>query len=220
MNFTYTESPIPAAANFLAKTLAPKLTAGQKVLWLLSGGSSLDIAIATERLLAGLNLSNLSISLTDERYGPIGHPDENWQMLLESGLSSPGANLYRPLNGTQRAQAAEAFNAWLEAELQATDYKIGIFGMGPDGHTAGIKPHSPAVWSPNLVADFVADDFERITITPAAIKKLDAAVVQISGQNKVEQLNNLLDCDLTLDNQPAQILKAIPNLTIFSDIKR
>jgi 6-phosphogluconolactonase/glucosamine-6-phosphate isomerase/deaminase len=95
-----------------------------------------------------------------------------------------------------------------------------IFGMGPDGHTAGIKPHSPAVWSPNLVADFVADDFERITITPAAIKKLDAAVVQISGQNKVEQLNNLLDCDLTLDNQPAQILKAIPNLTIFSDIKR
>ena len=219
MNYIYTQNPVDSAADTLTATLRQRLKNGERVLWLLSGGSSLDIATKVSQNLADLELSKLSVSLTDERYGPIGHSDENWQMLLDHGLNLPGADLYRPLNGLDRKHAAIDFNDWLSNKLANSDYRIGIFGMGSDGHTSGIKPGSPAVESSDLVTEFTGDDFERITTTPAAISQLDEAVVQISGQNKAEQLNRLLDKDLAISVQPAQALKTIPLVNIYTDIK-
>lgn len=219
MRYRFTETPVETASEVLLRILEREILSGKKILWLLSGGSSLDIAVRVSQNLKGMYLGDLTVSMTDERYGLPGHKDENWQQLLDAGLSLPGANLYRPLNGKSRINTTIDFNKWLESALDEAEYKIGIFGMGEDGHTAGISPGTKAVSSRELAAEFTGHDFERITITPTTVAQMDEAIIQISGQNKAQQLHKLLGSELSLDEQPAQILKSIPQATIYTDIK-
>ena len=54
-------------------------------------------------------------------------------------------------------------------------------------------------------------------MTPKTIKLLDEGFVYMIGENKWPVIDDLKEKDLPLDTQPAQILKQIPLLTIFSD---
>ncbi len=220
MKYIYTDTPIEKAAQFTADKLIEHLTNGEHVLLLLSGGSGSAIAIAVNKLLADTDLSKLVVSMTDERYGDIGHPDENWQQLLDAGLNLPGATLYRPLIGTDIESTTDAFNNWLFDQFQSVDYSFGIFGMGPDGHTAGIKPASAAVVSAQLASHFKGSDFDRITITFPAIQKISEAVIQASGVDKRQAISDLINKDIPLDIQPAQILKTIPKSILYTNNKR
>ena len=55
-----------------------------------------------------------------------------------------------------------------------------------------------------------------MTTTPAALARLDEAVVYALGESKWPVIDQLED-DLPLNDQPAQALKQIPKLTIFND---
>lgn len=220
MKYIYTKTPIEKAATFTAGKIINHLDKGERVLWLLSGGSSLLIAIETSKKLAGINLSRLFVTMTDERYGEIGHSNENWQHLINAGLDLPGANLYRPLIGKNIEQTTEKFNDWLADKLQNTDYKFGIFGIGNDGHTAGIKPRSTAVTSTNLATFLIGDDFERITITFNTIMQIDEGVIQVSGKDKKSVIKDITNKTLPLHDQPAQILKIIPGIVLYTNNPR
>lgn len=220
MKYIYTSSPIERAASDLAKILRQHLSKGESILWLLSGGSSIPIATGASKQLAGLDLSNLYVSLTDERYGKPGHIEENWQQLLDGGLNLPGANLYRPLVGRDIQKTTQMFDAWLKEQFKKVDYKIGIFGLGTDGHTCGIKPESTAISATNLATSFLGDDFERITITFPAMRQVDEAIIQASGGGKRGIISDLIYKDFPLAEQPAQILKVIPRSTIYTNLKK
>lgn len=208
------------AASALATSITTKLKHGKRVLWLLSGGSGIDVAIKTQGLLsADLDLTNLYVSLTDERFGDLNHADENWSQLIAAGLSLPGAHLYRPLLGQDIATTTQLFNNWLGEQFSAADYKIGIFGMGADSHTAGIKPGSQPEDMQDYAYCFKADDFERITISTLAIKRLDEAVIQASGGDKLDAIKQLLNNDYPIDIRPAQILKSVKLSSLYTDQK-
>lgn len=220
MKYIYTLTPIDEAAKNLAKLLKKHLLADKRVLWLLSGGSSIPIAVKASQELKGVDLSKLYASLTDERYGKIGHIEENWKQLLDEGLELPGATLYRPLIGRDILKTNAAFRSWLKEQLTSADYRIGIFGLGADGHTCGIKPGSTAVSSADLATSFLGNDYERITITFPTIKQIDEAIIQASGSVKRGIISDLFNKDLPLKEQPAQILKIIPKSTIYTDVKQ
>jgi 6-phosphogluconolactonase/glucosamine-6-phosphate isomerase/deaminase len=156
--------------------------------------------------------------LTDERYGPVGHPDANWLQLEQAGFGLQGARLVPVLTGQERSATAAQFDQVLATLFAEHDLKIGLFGIGADGHIAGALPGSPAVGNPNLVADYEAGPFERITITPRAIAQLDEAVVYVMGEAKWPILDQL-DISLPLDEQPAQVLKSLPTVTVYNDYK-
>lgn len=216
LSFIFSISPEPAA-QYLAKHIAARLTAGQNVLWLISGGSSLAIAAATASRLAGQDLANLTVSLIDERYGQPGHPDSNWYQFEQTGAKLPGATLHPVLTGKNQADTAGEFADFLEIQLKTADYRLGLLGIGPDGHTAGILPHSPAVTTTtNLTCAYEGPDYKRITITPTALARLDEAVVYANGSSKWPVLDQL-ETNLPPAAQPAQLLKVIPKLTIFTD---
>lgn len=219
MEYVYSNKPIEVAAHDLSETIREHLDIDDSVLLLLSGGSSIQIATIISRELSGCNLSNLAISLTDERYGKPGHHDENWQQLVDEGLNLPGATLYRPLQGNNIIQTVSDFENWLQDQLDHTGYKIGIFGIGTDGHTAGIKPESPATKTTGLASSFQGDDYQRVTMSFNAIRQLDEAVVQVSGQDKRQVLSDFIHKDMPLSRQPAQILKEVPKVTIYSNLK-
>ena len=218
MNVVQTSTPISDAARDVANKIVTHLETGETVLWLLSGGSSAKVALQAAELLHDYNLDDLLVTLTDERYGPVGHGDENWRQLLDAGLSLPGAKLYRPLTGDSRPVTASKFETWLRQAMDASDYTIGIFGIGSDGHTAGIKPKSTATQLNGLVADFKGEDFERITMTFPAIRCVDEIIIQASGDDKLPVLRRLQLPDQNLASFPAAILKSIADVSLYSDL--
>jgi 6-phosphogluconolactonase/glucosamine-6-phosphate isomerase/deaminase len=219
MVYTPSDDPITAAAEHLASVIKDHLVRGERVLWLLSGGSGIKVVLKTARLLSGVDLSNLSATLSDERYGLVDHQNENWKQLLDGGFQLPGSTLYRPLINKDRSTTADEFGAWIKRQVAVSDYKIGLFGIGSDGHTAGIKPHSVAVNATEWASHYIGDDFERVTVTPFAVSQLDEAVIQASGIDKTSTLKQLLHDTIEIIDQPAQILKSIPKCTLYTDNK-
>lgn len=227
MDFTIKTTSRPEdAGEFLASTILKRLELGKKVLFLISGGSAIPVVLKTADILResanknqSKNLQNLTITLADERYGEIDHPDSNWRQLTEKGFNLPEAKIIYVLTGDDMETTAEKWNEALKQELEKADYRIGLFGIGADGHTAGILPESPAVLSDSFAHGYTTSQFSRITMTGKAIEKLDEAVAWVQGENKWGVIESLAkNADINL--QPAQILKKVPLLTIFTDYKK
>lgn len=210
-------SDIQPVVDYIAQNLQRHLAAGEKVVWLLPGGSAIETAAAVSERLSGTDLQNLTVSLSDERYGPVGHADSNWQQLQTAGLSLPGAHLLPVLTGQDITLTAQAWQAGLQQALDVSDYRLAFLGIGPDGHTAGILPNSPAVAATDLVAVYDDGQYQRITTTPTALTRFDEAVVLARGEARREALQNL-QADKPLAEQPAQLLKSLPRCIIFNDV--
>lgn len=211
-------TPEPVA-DFTAEKLNDKLSANKKVLWLVSGGSAIDIAVQVSKLLGSNNLHNLYVTLTDERYGPVGHADSNWQQLLEAGFDLPKAKLFPVLIGQDLQATTDNYAKNIEDALDQADYSLGLFGMGRDGHTAGMLPHSPASLEQQKPAiQYKGSDFQRVTITSAVINRLDTAVLYAVGEEKALALLRL-KTDVDVADQPAQALKRVKEFYVFTDNK-
>ncbi|HEY2004041.1 MAG TPA: 6-phosphogluconolactonase [Candidatus Saccharimonadia bacterium] len=214
--FIKISSPQPLV-KYLADTIGTHLRAGERVLWEVSGGSAVAVEVEVAAALGGTPLEHLTVTLTDERPGPVGHPDSNWFQLARAGFKLPGARLLPVLTGSDIAADTAAFADVLAHELAAGGYHLGLFGIGPDGHTAGL-PAQNAPDHVELAAYYEAGDFRRISSTPAAIARLDEAVVYAVGESKHPQLERLSQ-QLPYTEQSAQALKQAPSLAIFNDYK-
>jgi 6-phosphogluconolactonase/glucosamine-6-phosphate isomerase/deaminase len=206
-------------ADFIASAVLSQLKLNKKVLLFVTGGSSIIVCIKVSEILREHPHQNLTVMLTDERYGEVNHADSNWGKLIKGGFSLPEAKLIPILTGEDHATATKEFNENLEREFKNADYKIGIFGVGPDGHTAGILPGSSACHSQDLGCGYDSEIFSRITMTFKAILKLDEVIAWIQGENKWGVIKDLEEKDIELEKQPAQILEKVPSLTIFTDYK-
>lgn len=218
MKYIYTLSRTDVA-DALAQTIKEHLNADERVLWLLSGGSALATAVLVADQLSGTDTSKLAVSLVDERYGPLGHANENWQQLLDAGFTLPTAELYRPLVGKDRAVTTQAFSQWLQAHITGADYSVGLFGIGADGHTAGIKPGTLSTVASGWATDYESTDYERVTMTFEAIEHLSEGMIQAIGPDKAEVIAQLLHQDIARTEQPAQVLKSLKKSTLFTDYK-
>lgn len=216
LNYT-TDSEVPAA--YLARQIRGQLAMGSRVLWLVPGGSGVAVAAIAARILteSGTSLAGLTVTLTDERYGPVGHSDSNFAALELSGFTLAGATLIPVLIGAPRTETTTAFSEVLEKVFAISQYCIGLFGIGSDGHTAGMLPRSTATKSKSLVSAYSAGIFERITITPRAINLLNEAVVYALGKEKWNTIATLLATNTAVVDQPAQALKQVPHTMFFSD---
>lgn len=214
-----TTTRIEDAASFVASSILDKLKSGKHVLFFVTGGSSISVGVKIAELLRNYPHKNLTVALTDERYGPVEHINSNLFQLIQQGFNLPQAKIIPILTGKDRATEIKNFNEILNEEFIIAEYKIGLFGLGRDGHTAGILPDSKAVYSEDLVFGYSAPVFSRITITPKAIEKLDEAVVWAQGEDKWDVLKSF-QTNIDIIKQPAQVLKKIPLLTIFTDYKK
>ena len=223
-------------ADFVASSILNQLNSNKRVLFFVTGGSSIMVGVRVAELLQNYPHHNLTVMLTDERYGSVGHRDSNWQQLLDKGFILPQAKLIPVLFGDDKKNTVEKFDQNLVKEFEKAEYKIGLFGVGADGHTAGILPESEAILSLHLACGYDTPTFSRITITPKGIEKLNEAVVWMQGEKKWSVLENLnkniparpndegaslltkgWQAGGDIIKQPAQIFKKVPLLTIFTD---
>ncbi len=236
MRFIRTDSTAPVR-DALAQRIGDRLQNDMPVLFLVSGGSTAAIAIETCDALKIRFASRpdvlrrlLTVSLIDERFGYEGHPDSNWRLLLEKGFHSEDLITMPVLENSTGTEAeldvaTIRFDTFLaKAADQSAQGKLfiaGLFGIGTDGHTAGILPESPPskplVTEPELyAAGYKSVLFPRITITPAFFPHISFAAVYAAGSAKWPILAEL-ETEKPVRVQPAQLLKLPKETLIFSD---
>lgn len=202
----------------LSNRLQQELSAGKRVLWFFSGGSSIPLAAQVMSGLAAELTAKLVVMPIDERYGPVGHEDSNVQQLLNTEFDARQGKLVPVLDGSPAKEAAKHFAENLERYLSECDIAIGQLGMGPDGHISGILPHTSAVTANRLAYYYHGTDGrERITTTLPMLRRLDAIYLFAYGDNKRQQLLDLRDKALPINDQPAQMLKEMSDATVYND---
>ena len=204
-------------ARFISERIIESLEKYKEVFWFVTGGSSIEIISLASLQIAQNPHKNLTITLTDERYGAKNHDNSNWSQLLKSGFNLPDAKIIPVLSDQDPLTTPEKFNNSLKEMFNKENYKIGVFGIGADGHTAGILPQSIAVNSEEYACYYETPKFNRITMTPKAISLLNEGIVFMKGEEKWPVVEDLLNKNTAIAEQPAQILKTLPKLTIFTD---
>ncbi|HVC36530.1 MAG TPA: 6-phosphogluconolactonase [Candidatus Dormibacteraeota bacterium] len=216
MRFLKTVSRQPAI-DALSQRLIKELGT-KKVLWVVSGGSNIAASVAIIRLIPEKLTANLTILLADERYGEPGHHHSNFRQLNDAGFESHQATMLHPL--AEGLNLQETVNRYQELVARAFEHAniiIGQLGIGTDGHIAGILPHSPAVEADGLITSYQTIPYSRLTLTFSALRQLDAVYVLAFGENKLTTLHKLEVEDLSLAEQPSQILKQLKEAYIFND---
>jgi 6-phosphogluconolactonase/glucosamine-6-phosphate isomerase/deaminase len=208
----------------LYERINTELRRGKRVVWLLSGGSNIPLAVAAMQQIQEELTPKLTIIPMDERYGPVGHTDSNIRQLFDAGFDPKQAMFIPVLRGVPLTDTINLFARHLRQPLDhrnkypESNIIIGQFGVGPDGHTAGILPHSPAAEETTALAvGYQASDFMRITLTFSVLRQVDVAFGFAYGPVKRAALQQLRDSNLLLVDQPAQILKVIPEACVYND---
>jgi 6-phosphogluconolactonase/glucosamine-6-phosphate isomerase/deaminase len=204
------------AENTLCDALIEATRFGKKVLFLLPGGSSAGIGANVWGKLPVESQALITISLTDERFGPVGHPDSNWLLLQKLGLDLSDERHIPVLQNLETKD--ETATAWAEKLGQTTDVAdsvVALFGIGTDHHIAGIKPKSPAVYETEaLTSAYQGEDFERVTITPVVFNKITHGFIYAEGPVKAEAIKSL-DNEQDYTQSPDELIKRCTSFMIY-----
>lgn len=159
----------------------------------LSGGSTPK---ALYEALANQNLpwSKIYVFWGDERYVPPDHPDSNQGMARRAWLDKvdiPAGNIYAmptdagdPMRDAQKyeGQICEFFQV-SSGEIPTLD--VVLLGMGDDGHTASLFPHTEALQvRDRSIAVGNKDGQPRLTFTVPLINQARNVIFIVAGANK------------------------------------
>lgn len=203
----------------LTQCIARRLSDNKKVLWLVSGGSNIPASVEVMHNVPADLSQNLTVSLIDERYGEESHADSNWAKLMAAGFDIKQGKLLPVLQkGLSFEKTLERFEAIISDGRSSSQTIVAQLGIGEDGHIAGILPDSPAALEKtDLVSGYQSQPFLRLTATFAALKQVDIAYAFAFGSNKHSALSDLQTKKIPPIKQPAQILKQVPKVCIYSD---
>jgi 6-phosphogluconolactonase/glucosamine-6-phosphate isomerase/deaminase len=210
------------AVHAIAKHIIDSLAAGKRVLWLVSGGSNVQLEVEIMTLVrkdAKDFLTSLTIMPMDERYGVPDHQDSNTQALRAAGFN-PGKAVWLDILARDMPlqEAVTFYTETAAAAFANAQTVIGQFGMGEDGHVAGILPGSPACDNDaSTIAGYEWSDYQRLTLTPDALRQVNVAFVVAFGSSKKKALQRLQKNNEPLSRLPAQLLYDIPDAYIYND---
>ncbi len=203
-------------------------------LLLLSGGSALSVV---ERLSVWDDMKGLTIVALDERFDPTNRESNLAHIAGTTWFSRATANgasaidtgtLPVDTSETLAERFSQALAAWRMAH--PTGIIVGLFGMGDDGHTAGIFPlpedertFTERFQGERAVVAYRAPDTVknpfRITVTLSYIRSFARGFAYLCGENKRKKLDQLRRNEpLPLSVFPAGILKELPMVSIATDI--
>lgn len=134
----------------------------------------------------------------DERPVPETDPESNYHMAMEAGFKSlpiPKKQIYRMCAEENIEQNALAYEKKIREVLKGRGFDFILLGMGEDGHTASLFPHTGALHvKEHLVFanDVPQLNSYRMTLTYPCINSASASVIFILGASKKEVVAKVL----------------------------
>ena len=190
----------------------------------ISGGSTPK---ATFKLLADpaqpyraqMPWERLEIYWVDERCVPPDHPDSNYRMTKENLLDHvpiPASQVHRMRGELPPEEAAAKYESELRNSFRLEGAQSPVFdllalGMGDDGHTASLFPHTGAIHEMMrlAVANHVPQQEHswRITLTWPVIIEAREIFFLIGGKAKAEPLHKVLQGPYDPETFPSQLIQ-------------
>jgi 6-phosphogluconolactonase len=181
----------------------------------LSGGSTpkpLYAALALEPL----PWSKIHIFWGDERYVPADHPDSNQLMARQAWLDKvemPAANIH-PMHtqGGDPQQDAQRHETELREFFQQPEgfpcFDIILLGMGDDGHTASLFPHTDALAvGDRLITVGNKDGQPRLTFSVPLINQANHVIFVVAGASKRPALKEIFAIQGDANQYPSRLIQ-------------
>jgi 6-phosphogluconolactonase len=146
---------------------------------------------------------------SDERCVPRDHLQSNYhlaRMQLLDLVPIPSGHVHPMYDGSEDpCEAAEAYEAKfpLSADLL-------MLGMGADGHTASLFPHSAALGETKrriLCVEAPVEPRLRLTVTPRVIANAIEVLVLVSGEEKALTLKKVFSQIGDVQETPARLVR-------------
>jgi len=184
----------------------------------LSGGSTpkhVYALLANDAYRNRVDWSRTHIFFGDERCVPANHPDSNYRMAFESLVSHvplPLDNVH-PMQGFGDPEVnARAYEQELRTLFPNTDWPridLVFLGLGEDGHTASLFPHTSALKQKTawVVANWVEKlNSFRLTLTIPAINNAVEIKFLVTGSAKAKPVALVLKGPPAGEELPAQLI--------------
>ncbi len=173
-----------------------------------------------------INWSSVHVFWGDERCVPPDNANSNYGMAaaaLLSKVSLPSENIHRMHGEFEPHEGAIEYNQQLRAFFAGpTAFDVTFLGLGNDGHTASLFPHTAALavvdelCTENLVEEQVASPW-RLTLTYPALNASRAVFFLVEGPSKANIVAEVIDGPQDVQRLPSQGIMPAGSLTWLLD---
>jgi len=214
--------------DFITETIADALSERDYCTICLSGGSTpkrIYELLAESGSRRGIEWDTIHLFWGDERGVPHDDEESNYKMVKEALLDHidiPEDQVF-PIPTPQYAEsAAKTYDMKLQTEFGADEntFDLILLGMGDDGHTASIFPHTPLVTEKQAWVKEVwlkGKDTFRISLTAPVINRARRIAFLIKGSGKAKALYEVLHGNDQPHEYPAQLIRKAPEVHYFLD---
>lgn len=220
-----TELAEAAARDFVAKA-SQAIKERSRFTVVLAGGSTPKATYArlARDHAAEVDWGNVHVFFGDERAVPPDHEDSNYRMAHEALLDHVSVGSVHRMRGELPPEAAakayeEDLREFFEDEsLLRLD--LVMLGIGGDGHTASLFPHTPALDVMNRWAvENPVEKLEtiRLTLTVPVINAARAVNFLVAGEDKAEALREILEGGEDPHTYPAKLVRPSGGATWMVD---
>jgi len=179
----------------------------------LSGGSTpkaIFEELCSAQYQPRIDWSKMHLFWSDERSVPPDHPDNNYLMAMNAGFKKeriPKEQIHRMHAEEKLEENALLYEQTIRKELQGRPFDLIMLGMGEDGHTASLFPHTAGLKIKDrlIIANFIPQKkCWRMTMTCECINAAAHIVIYVLGAGKKEILADVLLSPDQFERLPSQ----------------
>jgi len=221
-----------AAAEHFLETAQAAVAARGKARIAISGGTTPKLTFAllanpAERFLKAMPWEKIELDWVDERCVPPDHPDSNYRMTREAMLNKVPLKpdqVFRIEGEFEPDEAASRYESAVRGQFRLEGAEVPRFdvlalGMGDDGHTASLFPHTAALHELGriAVANHVPQQKEtwRVTLTWPVIVEASEVFFLIGGKAKADPVHRVLREPYDPETLPSQLIQPKSGKLLF-----
>jgi 6-phosphogluconolactonase len=218
--FQDTDTLNQEAAQYIVRVAQEAIVTHGRFTFALSGGNTpkkLYALLASEPYRSQIDWTRTEIFWSDERCVAPDDAESNYHMAQEVLLSkipfAPQQIHRMPADEADRDAASLAYAEDIKRTLGTSGvpaFDLIQLGMGPEGHTASLFPHQASLQEQQrLVMPVIVSKPPppRLTFTPPLLKEARHVLFLVTGVDKADAVQAVLEGDYQPDEYPAQIVR-------------